>query len=357
MIAGRSVTLAGSFDSDLEWLAAGDVKYFSGMASAELPVRSGEFTLQFGWQKLDIDYQSAGFPIDIVTENAERSEQYYSTKAQWAKWIFPRLQSKTALLADKGWGSHTLVWLDEYYRQVWQGRTLAGDTYEVPDPGSLGLSQTLRWDYAPGAAQLLTTLSWKRREIAPGYEFEVEGEHAGELVRGISGLTDLSLDLSSENSLHSRLKLRNGFNLSKTTDRDLRLTLLSGANIALNEYWTLRLNGAYVREASAFDARKFELQFVREFSTGWAVFGGGSYYNDSGEIEQSNLITDANPELKSVGWTVGVVWNDVLQQQSFRFTVGNFDQEFADDQLDQRFKNLYTDRTWWLFRVGYTFEF
>ncbi len=261
---GTSLSAVES-DLDFEWLEGDGIRYTTWSGSAIIPTESGEWSLGLSWQDVGLEYRSTGFPVDIITEDQDRTEQLAAFELEWSSWISESVQSRTGLTVSEGWGSHTGIWLDEYYRQVWKGRSINGDSYEDPSPSSLGLSQTVRWDYVPGTAQLLVTLGASRRDIAPGYEFEVEGDRAGELVRGISRLTDLSLDISSENSLHAKLKIRNGLTVSKTTEREERLTLRSGANIALDEYWVLRATGVYVRESSDFEAKKWSFSLSEKW--------------------------------------------------------------------------------------------
>ena len=342
---------------DAEWLGSDDISYASTLLTWEEMNPSLDWSVDLRLQQIDVDYVPAGYPIDIVTEPRDREEQEYSLRSEFGLKSGDSIEIRPSLFVSSGWTSHTSIWLDEYYRQLWQGSTVPGDRYEEPDPYSIGGSILLKWDYFHSQSFLNTTIGYTRRTIAPGYDFAVEGERAGQLVRGIDQLDDWSIDIASDNVVTSWLRVQNGITLLDTKARDPRLTFRSSANIAFGEWWVLRLSAAYARESSEFDASRYQTQLVRDISYNWSLFGGFGYYRDSGEIEQANLATDAAPRLTTRNWTAGLAWTASDSSRSFRLSVGYFKHQNASDQLDLRFRNLYSEREWILLKAAYNFTF
>ena len=88
----------------------------------------------------------------------------------------------------------------------------------------------------------------------------------------------------------------------------------------------------------------------------WAIFAGGRYHEDNGEIENSRLFTAAAPGLESSQGSVGLTWTG--DSSVWRLKVGRSkgDYEFPDPRLDF-FQNPYADRHWTLLQLSYSHTF
>ncbi len=352
-----SQLVESGFSIDYEFLGTDDIDYQSSAINWESTFQKVDYSIYVQLQNTSVDYDPAGFPIDIVTEASNRSERFFTAILATQYQIIDTLELSAQASISDGFATHNEIWLDEYYRQFWTGRTIVGDPYTEPDPGGYGINLGTRWEYLRSNAFLQFNVSYNRLTIAPGYELFVEGERAGQLVRGIEDLDVLTFDIRSENIITPRLRIENALSVNDTTQRDVRLTYRSGLNYAVTDQFIVRLQGSYATEAPDFDSTGARLMLIYEITDQWAIQATGSYYEDSGEIEQANLATDAAPPLTGYRSTVGLTWTSFDTAQQFHISIGAYDNDYEELQLDQRFVNLYDNRNWLFVKLAYTHTF
>lgn len=358
LMAVLPVSLLGQqFRAISEFLSAEDIEYSIFSVNYSQPVADFELTANWVTQLTEIDYQSAGFPIDIATVARTRDEQYNGGSLLVSTEWKDRWTASGGLSFYEGFTSHESIWLDEYYRQLWTGRSISGDAYREADPKGLSVDFGMRWEYLRSNAYLELSGSYSQVTIAPGYEFEIEGERAGELVRGIEDIDIASISLSSDNNLTPWLRVKNSVVVSSTTGRDPRFTYLSAGNFALGDRWVLRASAAYAKEGSDFDSSMVGATLIFLVNDQLSFQFTSSFYRDNGEIEQANLATDAAPGKKGTRLFAGVVWKSVNERHRFSFNAGVYENKYDSLGIDKRFEPLYQNRQWDLIKLAYEFQF
>ena len=338
----------------VEFLSSEDIDYTSALADHRLTKDDYEFRVSLISQRTEIDYESVGFPIDIVTDSADRSENYYSGSFEISKQLQQRFKGIAILDLFDGFSRHQSIWLDEYYRQFWTDVEIEGDRYETPDPGGLGLVLGADWEWIPSNAFVRMRLGYSKQTIAPGYDLSVEGDTAGQLVRGIEDLDVWSAELSLEHLSSRTLRWNHSLSAVETTGRKVRYGVASALSAALSESWILRLSGQYSREGSDVEASLLRSSLIYAPNETWSFSVTGSYYKDNGEIEQSNLATDAAPGVIGYRYFLGASWTSLDATHQITAQVGVYEQNYDELGLDLRFAPLYSSRNWDFFKIGYS---
>jgi len=355
------MTMAGEWTErrlggDLEVLVSHDVAYWNTGAETRLEGNAWSWSGNLQARLVTLDYQP-NRDFEIVTRPQSRDEKRYLLNFEGQYELKPEWELRLAGSLAKGFSSHTQIWLDEYYRQFWKGIAVEGDPYEDPDPWGIGVGLGFRYEYLPLTGFFDFNLAYNREVIAPGYEFPVEGEEAGQLVRGVSEIETLTAEFLIEQAVTDRLRLQGGWVITETTSRDLRFTFTGKANFALSENWVFRLGALYARESPAFEASKWEGVLHYAVNESWSAGFTASYYKDTGEIEQSNLATDAAPGLHATQLRIYLHWRNLDESQLFALSLGPYFSDYGPTGTDQRFNNLYRERDWFFARLAYSFRF
>ncbi len=296
-----------------------------------------EWSVTYTHNTLGADYDP--FQLFDFLGFSERIEEDYDG-GQLA--IRQRLGDELVLsAAAEGYVGYTdfrSLWLANYYKQ--QFAFVPG--YEAPDPKGYNFSTGLRWEYQPTTGFAEATFSYAENEIAPGYEFDSALDEA---VHGNRILQTLAPALKFENILTPRVRTLNEFQLTFTTDRDPRFSYRGSINVALGERWVWRTTGGYTREAPTLRAWFAGTTLEVEIAPHWFVNASGHYYRDTGEIENSLLISTAAPGLQT--WQAGLGLRYAGGHSSLSVSVAPVFADYQPVETGTRpFTNLYRDRTW-----------
>jgi hypothetical protein len=256
-----------------------------------------------------------------------------------------------------GYPDYRRVWIANRYRQKYDHPDFPRiPGYEEPDPKGWNASAGARWEYLPLAGFAELRLRYAADQTAPGYEDSQDSMGNYLLLRGREHLQTKSAHLSSENVLTSRLRLLNEFAVIDTTDRELRFSYQGSLNVALGAAWVMRSYGGISTEQPEFDAFFFgttlEVEPVRDlfFSV------TGRYYEDTGEIENSLLITSAAPPLRS--WELGFGVRYVWGRAALRLYVAALNTNYDPIDIGRvEFTYLYSDRKWGLAQIMASWQF
>jgi thiol-disulfide isomerase/thioredoxin len=230
------------------------------------------------------------------------------------------------------------LWLANYYKQ--QFNFVPG--YQTPSPRGFNAATGLRWEYQPTTGFVDVGFLYAADEIAPGYEFDTL---LGVLDRGRKSLRTYLPTLKFENILTSRIRVQNEFQLTDTTGRELRYAYRGSVNVALGERWVWRTSGGYTHEDPTLRAWHVGATLEYEITPQWLVNISGLYYHDTGEIENSLLISTAAPGLQT--WQGGLGLRYAGEVLSFSLSVAPIWADYEEVAIGTRpFTNLYKDRNW-----------
>ncbi|MGE3308889.1 MAG: TlpA family protein disulfide reductase [Limisphaerales bacterium] len=334
----QRATLAfdGAFSSDVQ-LTQESASYRLGEGVWEVLVTGGLGTIGLDYAPVSFDFLGEPTRVDEV-------RGYGQIATRWRALDVLTVLGGAGLY--DGFTDFRSAWLSEYYRQ--QFSALPG--YVGPTPSGHNLTAGLRWEYLPGSGFAQLDFSYLNDEIAPGYEIDFDG-----LRRGRSFLYTTVVRVSFENVLHRRLRVLHEFRRIDTSDRDLRLGYQGSANLALGERWVVRLQGGLAAEDPQFDAWYGGATVEYEASTRWRISASGRYYEDTGEIENSNF-SNAAPPLRA--WQAGVGVRYVGEGWAFKLFAAPYSTRYGSFGIGTAFfGNLYRGRDWGLVQAAVDHEF
>jgi hypothetical protein len=289
-----------------------------------------------------------GTRVYSVLKDQDVEDQHYGFLARGRFQLGADWKLLAGTGAYEGFVDYRSLWLDQFYRQLEAGLSPRWGKlgYEKPDPWGAHVSTGLRWDYAPSIAYAQADLRYAYDQVAPGYNVN-QHYYPLKLVPNADQLDTLSGRLTFENVLSSRLRALQEFQVTDTTDRELRLTLQSSLNWALAEHWVARFVLAGATEAPQFDAWWAGATVERDWKQTWFVSLLGRYYKDTGQYEQAlPTVNNAAPPLET--WQVGLGLRWQGQSTSARLVVGPYFSRYEPTRGDGvgSFANLYRDRDW-----------
>jgi thiol-disulfide isomerase/thioredoxin len=244
-----------------------------------------------------------------------------------------------------GYTDYRSLWLNEHYRQLFG--PVAG--YEKAEPWGLNVFSGLRWEYRPATGFLQTDISYQYDVVAPGYEKKI----GVPLIRMRDQYDTVSGRLTLENVLTKRLRALQEFQITSTTDRELRYALQSSLNCALGEQWVLRLVAAGALEEPGFNAWSVSATLERDWNETWFVSVFGRYYKDTGQLLEGQPGSAASPPVATMMTGVGLRWQG--KRASVKIVAGPYFNWYSAGPTVTDFTNLYRDRDW--FSVQFAFAY
>jgi len=337
-------------DFAVEFIDGDDVTLFQSSAFATMTSGKWESNLSVSASEFAVDYVPVSF--DFLGSEVERREWNYALQLNSRKQQSDSLTLLFSAGAYDGFTNYRSVWLDEYFRQ--QFSDLPGvqgaEVYEQADPKGYNAAAGLRWMYLPATGYAQVLVSHVKDEISPGYEIDFEG-----LRRGNSKLETNAINLSTENILSERMRSLLTLRAAKTTERSWRYGAEAALNLSIGDYWTLRAKAGGATEAPEFDGTYQQLSIERAFGERTSVYLDVGHYEDSGEIENAFLFSNAAPgvenERAGIGLkTKGKNWN-------LRLYVALSDTRYDETGSNvDFFGNLYSDRDWTITQIAYSYE-
>lgn len=339
---GVPTTVTGS--AVFEGLFASDIALTQSGLTVGARRGAWEATVGGGFSTIGLDYEPASFDFLGVTSQVEEGRGAGQFSTRW------RFQERWTVSAGAGiydgFTDYRSAWLSEYYRQ--QFSALPG--YVAPTPAGHSVSAGLRWEYLPASGFAQLDYSYLSDEIAPGYEIDFDG-----LRRGRPYLYTHLFRLSFENIVHPRVRLLHEFRRTDTSDREVRLGYQGSVNLALGERWVMRVQGGTAAEEPNFDAWYAGGTVEYEWADHWFVSLSGRYYEDSGEIENSNF-SNAAPALQA--WQIGAGLRYERDGFAVRVHASPYATRYGPSGIGTAFfRNLYRDRDWGLIQAAVAMEF
>jgi len=328
-----------------EILRASDLTLTQASNTLRLDWGKTEAALTLGFGSLSIDYAPVSF--DFLGTARGRRETALSAQLALRHRAGPQLELLGSLGARDGFDSYRALWLDEYFRQRFEGRP----GYRRAQPRGAALSGGARWEYRPASGFVQLGYARSQDDVAPGYEIDFAG-----LRRGAETLVTDTVMLGFENVLTPRLRTRAELRVAATSEREPRHGAEISARYALGERWIVRADAGASDERPTFRAQYggAELEFAATETL--AIFVGGQLYRDTGEIENALLFTSAAPGLSSRRAEIGVRHDG--ERLGWRIALGTVAGDFAaTNRNTDFFQNLYRDRHWLALRAAGSWKF
>jgi thiol-disulfide isomerase/thioredoxin len=290
-------------EAGVEVLFGDDIVLTDSLARYKLQTSRFEVDVSLGVKTFSLDYEPFIAFDALGSAQHLRENQYSGGLAVRHKWS-DSLTQVTSLGAYDGFTDYRSLWLSGYYRQQFN----SFPEYELPDPRGFNAATGWRWEYRPTVGFLDVNFFYANDAIAPGYDLpdSTPQNPTPGLERGREFLHTYSPSLRFENVLTSRLRLLNEFQLTVTSGRDARYSYRSGLNVALAEKWVLRLSGGYANEDPSLVAWYAGWTVEYSFAPRWVAGLTGRFYRDTGEIENSRLISTAAPALDTYELGLGI---------------------------------------------------
>ncbi len=343
---GAPVARAG--EVSFETMLASDIKITSSAFSYGQKQGGTEWKLNYTYGTIGEDYEPFK-EFDFFGTSACLYEEYNGGAASVRQKLSRSLTLSATGGGYVGFTDFRSVWLANYYKQ--QFDFVPG--YEPPTPRGYNVSAGLRWEYQPTTGFVDASFLYANDEIAPGYEFD---PFRGELVRGPEILKTYAPALKFENVLTSRIRALNEFQLTFTSGREVRYAYRGSVNVALGERCVWRTLGGYTQEDPTLRAWFVGSTLEFEIAPRWLLSISGLYYHDTGEIENSTLISTAAPGLET--WRGGLGLRYVGEVSSFSLSAAPVWSDYEPVAVGTRpFTNLYKSRDWISLQAAWVIAF
>ena len=228
------------YTARFESLYSSDIFLFSTDVLRRQARESGYWDLWFSYGRIHIDYEPVP-EADVIGEANHLEEP--NAAFQLTKRFFrtPFLEFQVSGGGYYGFTDPNSLWLDEYYRQQFSGL----DGYVEAEPWGVNLTAGFKWDSRSAVGILGLAAAFQQDDVAPGYDRPLFQP----LERGEDRLYTGSLLFEQESIITKTARVRNQFQLTQTTDREMRYSYNGNLNLAPAENWVIRLEGAATYEA------------------------------------------------------------------------------------------------------------
>lgn len=337
---GRSL---GEFATD--WLIAPDIRVGEMLMSYRHLGPSDHWTGRLGYATIDLNYKPG--TGDILNRPAHRSEQRLSAQIETRQTLAENWDLTAGIVGYDGYSDYRSVWVDEYYRQLFEGT----EGYVVASPKGVGGDTTLRWQYLPGSGFATVTLGLRQEVVAPGYEQEIQGD----LQRGQDTLSTLQMGLGSEHVMTGSLRLQQDLEVLDTTTRPLRVRYGLGTIWVPGERWVTRFRTDLTRE-SAFHSVSIAASLEYDIREHWFLGGSVRAYTDNGQLENLEVISSGSPPLDTGEGRLFVRF--VRDTFSLMAAAGYYATRYdAPEGQTRPFSELYRDRNWFTGQLKVNLQF
>ena len=351
--AQNAATINHESEFDFEVLRATDIALFSSTFSYRDTTPNADWNVALLYSLTQVDYEPFSL-ADVIGRPTRLEEQNHGLQLSKS---FVRSPFLTYQLSGGGYGGftdHTSLWLDEYYRQQFSGL----DGYEIANPWGYNFSSGVIWDTRSRWGIIGASTTFQQDDVAPGYDRPLFQE----LERGRARLHTGAFIVTIENVLTRHMRSLSEFQVSGTTDRELRFNYRSFVNTALGEHWVVRTEGAYTSEATSmegerdFHAHSYGLTVEYDWNEKLFVGFHGRRYRDNGQIETSILVSSGPPPLETEQYGGSVRWQG--ERFSGKIGVAAYRTRFGEvETLIRPFGNLYRNRSWVLVDLSASYRF
>ncbi len=349
---GGGPPLVQIIEADSEFVFASDMFLTDSKLRYGQEKGGTQWDAAFAYASFDMDYRP--FVFDPFGFDEHLHKERMSGLVNVRQRLLPPLTFLGSAGIYDGYPDYRRVWIANFYRQKYGLPPKPG--YLAPDPKGINASVGARWEYLPTLGFAEVKLGYAHDRTAPGYDDSTNATGGYLLLRGRERLETRTLSFSTENVLTARLRALNEFTFTQTSDRQLRFIYQGSLNLALGERWVLRGYGGLATEAPTFDAHFFGATVEYELRPSLLLSLTGRYYKDTGEIENSLLLSSAVPALES--WEAGVGLRYSWRHSSLKVYVAPFRTAYAPLTVaSEQFFYLYANRNWGLAQIAWSVQF
>lgn len=305
-----------------------------------------EFRTAYSLGTLDLDYDPAEEAFVFWRQPVSLSDRRHALQEMIQHTLSPSITLNSAFGGYDGYQDYRSLWLNEFYRQEYP------EGYSEAKPHGVNLGVGVRWEVSPTTSFIQFDYAWQADSIAPGYE----KKPFKPLAQGRDELYTHTAALTLENILSPSLRSQLSGYASDTTGREMRYGGRLSLNWALAEHWVLRSSIGYSQEEPQFDAWFMDETIEADIDGRWFFSLSGRCYRDTGEIDDSLLLSSAAPELETRYVGLGMRWQGV--NSALRFSGGAYSTRYgALGLFTEPFHNLYRDRSWGIVQMAFTHQF
>jgi thiol-disulfide isomerase/thioredoxin len=346
---GRPTTRRGEISFDA--MLASDIQTTSSSLRYGEQKGGTKWNARFTYNGIAEDYEPF---TDFDAETLPRSlyESYFSGQVDVGQKLHDTLTLSGSGTVYDGFTDYRSLWFSEYYRQRFE----ILPAYHPSNPQGFSASSGLRWEYQPTTGFAEAGFLYAYDQIAPGWDrIPATTNGPARLVHGPEILQTYAPSLKFENVLTRHIRALNEFQLTLTSTREPRYSYRGSVNVALGERWVCRVSGGYTHEDPTLRAYYFGATLEFEITPHWLVNVSGLYYHDTGEIENSTLLSTAAPGLQTRQAGLGLRY--LGGQSSFSLSVSPLWSDYkALESGTLPFSNLYKDRNWVLVQAAWSIE-
>lgn len=341
------------YSVDTEFLGASDISMSSASLQRSSSYQNWEWDAVFSFQSLEIDYEPFR-EADIIGRPTRLSETNIAGQLSASLTPNDSISYDFSTGAYSGFTDHNSLWLDEYYRQQFEGI----DGYLNSNPNGLNASVGIQWDSQSAAGILGATLAFQQDDVAPGYDRPIFQD----LERGRERLYTSSLIMQQESVVSKFARARHQIQFTNTTDRELRYLYSVNLNLALSENWIVRAEGTATYESveaedqADFSAYSGGLTLEYDWNEVWFLGFTGRAYRDNGQIETSILVSSGPPPLDTSHF--GISLRRLGEAVAWKLSVAAYSTRYDEVETSIRpFGNLYRNRDWTLASASLDYRF
>ena len=345
--------IAQVVEAGVEVLSSSDIQVRSSELRYGITRPSTEISGSVNWQSYALEYEPDP-QFDFLGFPERRTEDTYAGSLEVRQRLGAPLTLSVSGGIYEGYSDFRSLWIDNYYRQQFSFLP----EYTEARPGGFSGASSLRWEYQPTTGFIELGVRYGNDTIPPGWDLPspTPAVPVPVLEHGRGVLHTYATTLRFENVLSTRARVMNEIGVTVTSGRDPRYSYRGSLNLALSERWTGRLTGSYANEDPQLVAWQAGLALEYELVRNLWLGVSGRFYNDSGEIENSRLISTSAPALDTVQGGVGIRFAGRHHALKLFWAthVATYDQV---DIGTRPFSNLYRDRTWSVLQAVWTLSF
>lgn len=329
--------------TNLEVLAAKDVFLADTLIYLLLP--SGEQKTVLSYKHTDnwIDYSP---PNSIFGDSVER----YSEKDSLHLAAQGPLANDFLWLAEGGgylgYSDFKSLWIDEYYRQLFEGYP----GYKKGNPMGTDALLGLRWDYLQVSGFMKFSIFGALDRVSPQWD-PIIGKG---LTSSRTSLNSKGCRLELENVLSHRFRTHNSLTVSDSTDRSPRWSLETMDNYALSDSWVVRgtMGGAF--ENPDFHAFWTTAAVEWDYQQKWFLGLNARIYGDSGDT--NDLITYGVNAPSATAYALTASLRCIEGPNQASIGIGPYWTRYHADKTSPVTK-LYADRSWLWLQLAWSHQF
>lgn len=343
---------AGRVDAEVDSLFSSDIDVIQSRARYEQELGTWTVAGTFGHLHHDIEYRS----LDTFPQQLDRQEDTFEAGIEVEKAFGDRFAVLGSASYVDGFPDHRQLWISQYYDLINGG--LPG--YESADPQSVAFSVGGQWNYHPGYSFLQATVGFSRADIVPGWDGIPDQFGNLALESSDSTLDTYSGSVIWSTVVNPQLRTQQTLRLSQIEGREVRTQLRTEWAWSVTDRLAVRAELGAAHEDPIFESIYGGVTAVLDLTDQWQLTVGGRYYEDTGEISNSENeeFQVSPPPLDSWELSAGLRWqpSDNLQVRlSGAFL--NYDFDPVDPVNGRPFTFLYRDRQFGAARVAMTFRF